>query len=452
MVYELVIRGARVMDPETKMDRVCNIGMKDGTIAQLAAGELEGEEVIEAEGLIASPGFIDIQAYDDYPERLSTDEDVTPFYTADAALSTGTTLIVTGNGGLSPAPPALYAYKLARSMMPVHCRFLIGNIGMRRFLGTADTEPVDFLQQDKMRRMLERGLEAGALGIIFGLQKAPGTTREEMTALGRIAAEQGKFAAVHLGEAEPQRALERLEEVLCAAEESGVALQLSSLPACIYGGDNLRRAAEMIAKCRVEVSCDAYPYHSWMGSIHTPLFDGGWETLPFPGETIEIVSGPMAGRHCTQPLFEKLRQAQEDTQVVCYHAIPPEDLEYAYSLPYTFAASGGRVVLEEGRFKCHPRAVSTPAKFLTDFVRDKQRMSLMEGLAKLTIMPAKRCGLQKKGRLQEGCDADIVLFSLERLQARATYGEDVCRKKPLGINKVFLQGRLAYSNWEDGRG
>jgi N-acyl-D-aspartate/D-glutamate deacylase len=99
--------------------------------------------------------------------------------------------------------------------------------------------------------------------------------------------------------------------------------------------------------------------------------------------------------------------------------------------------------LDDG--KGHPRSVGTFARFLRLYVREKKLISLMEGLKRITLMPAQRLEasvprMKKKGRLQQGSDADITIFDPQRIAERATYKEPALRSE--GVQFVIVNGKL----------
>jgi N-acyl-D-amino-acid deacylase len=246
----------------------------------------------------------------------------------------------------------------------------------------------------------------------------------------------------------PLRAKAALEEVISAAEITGAALQLSHLAAHVYGGGNIAMAADMIRAAQkrgVDISADVYPYDAWATGIKSAVFDQGFDEFNFKVSDLEIISGPLAGQYCTEELFAELRAYPDETNVACHNAIPMKDIEDAYSLP--FVCVGSDAVLSpgaDGHIKGHPRAAGSPARFLKEFVREKKLFPLSEGIRKLTLLPAQRLGLAKKGRIREGCDADLCLFDPEAIADKSLFGVDVCALPPAGIKAVICGGKLVY--------
>src|SRR5260370_12882707 len=68
-LFDVVILHGRVMDPETNLDAVRNVGISNGKIREISAKELRGKETIEARGLIVTPGFIDLHEHGQEPRN-----------------------------------------------------------------------------------------------------------------------------------------------------------------------------------------------------------------------------------------------------------------------------------------------------------------------------------------------------------------------------------------------
>jgi N-acyl-D-amino-acid deacylase len=458
-LYDTVIAGARVIDPETGTDEILNAGISGGSIAALSRNSLAGEKEIDGGGLVLAPGFIDIHTHEDTIEngpgplnKPLENQFFFPNVISACAMRTGNTFIVGGNCGYSNYPMGAYLQKLEALKLPIGYMSLAGNISLRQRLGLGEYDKASPVQIEKLKRMAAAALEEGAAGISFGLQYAPGTEFGELIALCSAVAEAGKFFAVHMRYDVPALALAGVEEVLAAAKITGAALQISHLASNVYGKNasgenNIEKAALLIDEARkggANVYADVYPYDTWATTIQSTVFDQGVDEFNFGIEDLELISGEMAGRYCTPELFEKLRNAPEDTMVACHNAMPFADIEAAYKLEYACVGSDALLTLSGDHIKGHPRSAGSPARFLKEFVREKKSFSLIEGLRKLTLNPAQRLGLEKKGRVREGCDADLVLFDFEKIADRASYGVDNCALPSEGIRAVIAGGALVY--------
>jgi N-acyl-D-amino-acid deacylase len=447
--FDLVIAGARVLDPETGRDEILNVGVSNGRIAALTTAPLQGERILEGRALVLAPGFIDIHTHEDFRENQKPAEFRIPREIAFSALRTGTTTIAGGNCGDSNYPIGKYLEVLKGEDLPVNCLTLVGNSTLRKVLGLNDYDTAGPTQIATMTDLARSAMDEGALGISFGLQYSPGTSFAEILALCGAARERGKFFAVHMRHDTPDHAVESVEELIAATRITGAALQISHYAANVYGtakngGGNIEITARLIEESGADILADVYPYDTWATGIRSAVFDNGFDDFNFNVTDLEILSGPLAGRRCTREIFDSLRHAPQETTVACHNAIPMQDIEAAYRLPFVCLASDAiMAVSPAGHKKGHPRAAGSPARFLREFVQEKKLLTLMEGIRKLSLIPARRLGLSRKGRLQEGCDADLCLFDPETICDRADYGIN-CALAPSGIRAVIVGGKLAY--------
>ena len=443
-MFDLCINAVRAIDPETGLDTVLNIGLKDGRIAALGTDAMPAVRELNGEGLIAAPGFIDIHAHEDTSTLKETQPSL-PVQTAQCALKTGYTTIITGNCGMSYLSVAQYEKSVKERHLPIDCKTLIGNVALRHLVGLGNYDKAAPKQIERMVMLCREAFHEGAVGVSFGLQYAPGTLYEEAKALFEVAAQFNKYAAVHMRYDFPSKALETVEEVVSLAETTGAKLQISHLSANVYGDDNIKKAAHRIAASPADITCDVYPYNVWATSVRSAVFDDGFKNFNFDVTDLEILTGNYAGQYCTPLLFEQLRTAQHDVMVACHNAMPIEDVEAAYQLPFVMVGSDGQMeTTPAGVVLGHPRGAGSPAKFLREFVREKRLFPLQEGIKKLTLLPADRCGFSSKGRLQVGCDADIVLFDFNTIAEKAAFGPNVCAAPPIGIACVIVGGEVRY--------
>ena len=440
---DLCIFNTRIMDPATGTDTMGALSIQDGIIKAVTKYPVRAACTLDAGGLVTAPGFLDIHMHeDDYSDLLNC---MLPLEAAKAALKTGVTTIVTGNCGMSSPDPLSYYEGVRRHNIPVNCYMLMGNATLRRMAGLGPYDKATAAQISQMCNCLRESFQKGALGISFGLQYDPGTAYEEEKALCTVAAEANLIMAVHMRYDYPEKAKETLEEILSLGKETGVRIEISHLAANLYGNGIITWADQAIRDSQCSVACDMYPYNVWATSLQSAVFDEGFDHFNFTVEDLEILSGEHAGEYCSEKLFAELRKKQENIKIACHNAMPPEDVEAAYRLPYCMMGSDGQFHRDEsGHLHGHPRGAGSPAKILGEYVREKNLFSLMEGLRKLTCLPADQYGLKSKGRIQPGADADLVIFNPDTIRDQAAFGTDCCGNAPDGISYVLTGGKICY--------
>ena len=442
-MYDLCIYNARIMDPASGTDMTGAAAVRTGKIAYVGTDKQEAEQMIDAAGAVLAPGFVDIHAHeDDYSDLTHA---LLPGQMSRSALKTGVTTIVTGNCGMSSPDIAAYYKGVAEAELPINCRTLMGNCTLRRLVGLDPYGIASEEQIEKMCSLLRKALEEGAVGISFGLQYDPGTCYEEEAALCRVIKEYDRIATFHMRWDFPEKAEETLGEMLALEKDTGVRMQLSHIAANLYGEGVMEYTARAIEASGGDISCDMYPCNAWATTLQSAVFDDGFENFNFSVEDVEILTGEHAGEYCTPELYEELRKSPLPVRVACHNAMPMEDVEAAYKLPYCMMGSDGQMrKTPDGHLLGHPRGAGSPARILGEFVREKKLFSLMEGLKKLTILPAERFGLAGKGRIAEGADADLVLFDPDTIEDMARFGVDVCGIPPKGIHCVIVKGEVLW--------
>ena len=197
-------------------------------------------------------------------------------------------------------------------------------------------------------------------------------------------------------------------------------------------------ALEMITGARrhgIDIAADVYPYLANSTNLASAIYDPGWQER-FGGITYSDIQLVETGERLTQETFERYRK--EGAQIIT-HFIPEEEVLAAYRNPYVMVASDG--IIRNG--KGHPRGAGTFARFLGYYVREKKVGSLMEGLRKITLLPAQRLeqaapAMKRKGRLQVGADADLTIFDPNTIIDRATYENPA--QYSAGIHYVLVNG------------
>ncbi len=446
---DLVIQNGLVIDPETHLQQKMNIGIKNGRIAQLSQEKLQGNQVIEATGLIVAPGFIDLHVHEDvlFPTE---GEKILPWETAKALLHTGVTTMVGGNCGFSAFPIKQQLETVKQAYLPLNYYTLIGYITLRYLFEIDLYEQASAEQVSQLKFMVDGALSQGALGVSFGLQYAPGIATREVIAIAEVVKRHDKFIAVHLRYDYPQKALLAVQEMIRVAELTGVKIQISHLAANVYGADNLKQVLTLIEACnqqRMDIKADMYPYDAWATSIKSAVFDEGVDNFNFTWRDIEILTGPYAEQRCTAELFSQLREQKEDTSLVCHQDIPSGYLELELCHPLVCLGSDGQIRKgNNGNLQGHPRSAGSPARLIGQYVREKKLLSLEEAISKLTLKPAERLNLPNKGRIQQGKDADIAIFDFAEIREQSCYGDNICALPACGIAYVLVGGEVAYQN------
>ncbi len=434
--FDVVILGGRVMDPETGLDAVRNVGVREGRIASITGAPIQGRAEIDARGKVVSPGFIDLHAHG---------QDARSY---DLKARDGVTTALELEVGTADVDP-WYAERTGRSR--IHFGVSIGHIPVRMavfgdppaFL-PASTSKAATLEGDEttiaeIRRRLRHGLRRGALAVGFGIQYTAAASRWEILEAFRAAAEFGASCHVHMrhnGMKEPHNSTMALEEVIAAAAVTGAPLHVVHLHSTSIRGTS--RHLGMIAEARargMDISTECYPYQAGMTDLSSGVFAGPWkEELEIDYKDLQWV---LTGERLSAETFEKFRK---QGGLVAIYSIPESAVLAALKHPLVLIGSDG---LMDAEGRGHPRNSGTYARILGKYVREDKVLPLMEALRKCTLGPAQRLEraapmFKRKGRVQEGCDADLAVFDPERVIDRATYDKPTLPSE--GISDVLVGG------------
>ena len=431
--YDLVILNGRVIDPESKSDAIRNLGISNGTIKAISTKKLDGRTVIDARGLVVSPGFIDLHQHGQNDENNR--------FKAMDGVTTALELEV-GTGDID----AWYAQREQKSL--INYGVSIGHIAARM---KAMHEPAGFLPSGpaahraatdaeilEMKQTLEQGLKRGAVAVGFGIQYTPNASRWEILEMFRVAQRFGASCHVHMrhaGVKEPGSSIQALEELIAAAAITGAPLHVVHIQST--GGPATPKLLQMIgeAKARkLDVTTECYPYIAGMTDIKSAIFDEGWQEVF--GIDYKDLQWAATGERLTKETFDQYRQTGG---MVAVFSMTEEIVTAAIKSPDTMIASDG--ILEKG--KGHPRTAGTYSRILGKYVREQNALTLMNALTKMTLMPAQRLerrvpSMKNKGRIRVGADADLTIFDPQSIIDRSTFQEPA--KYSEGIHFVIVNG------------
>jgi N-acyl-D-aspartate/D-glutamate deacylase len=435
--YDLVLEGGRVMDPETSLDAVRNVGIRDGKIIRISSEPLSGRHVIHASGLVVAPGFIDLHQHgQDLPsQRVKALDGVTTALELELG-APDVAQFLKAKEGRSLIHYGTSASQVAARSLAFGAPLPAGAILPKS--GPATDQPATFEQIERMRERLRAELDAGGLAIGMGIQYTPGATRLEVIEMFRLAAERMLPVYTHVrssGRLEPGSSIESVGEVIGAAAITGAPLHIVHINSSC-SRDSLECLA-MVEGARargIDVTTEAYPYFAGMTFINSALFNPGWQEKLGIGYSNLVL--PDTGEHLTKERFEALHNSNK-TQLVLVFSNTQEVVDKVIPHPLVMIASDGL----EG----HPRNAGTYSRVLAQYVREKGMITLMDALRKMSLMPAEMLerstpAARHKGRLQEGADADIVVFDAGTIRDRSTFQEPM--EPSVGVRYLVVDGTL----------
>jgi N-acyl-D-amino-acid deacylase len=451
---------------------------------------------IECAGLILAPGFIDSHTHSDLQVLEGRTEKVAQGVTTEVVGNCGFSAyppanpseslrsfangILCGDDTWGWSSTEAYLRAIERSHT-ANVVSLVGHGSLRIAVVGAKQGPLSENDLRSMESLLEEAFAAGAAGFSTGLMYAPGSSAppEELERLCRITARAGRIYTSHI-RSYFSELVDAVDEQLALARLSGARLQISHLQAVGAANWSLQRVAiEHIEEARansIDVEFDCYPYVAG-SSVLTQILpqsalDGGipalmarlnqppdrenlraqvlrenpwrWSDVyisstgsnrnrPLIGRNLEQI-GELQGKSPVDAMLDLLVEENGDVNMLCFNQ-SLENLHETLTHPCSTIISDGFYV--KGR--PHPRLHGTFPLLLGEFTREKGWLTLPTAIHKITAKPADRYGLKDRGRIREGCFADIVGFRQERINSPATYERP--EVPPVGIEFVYRNGK-----------
>ena len=433
--YDVVILNGRVMDPETGLDAVRNVGIKDGQISRITSDAMAGARAIDAKGLVVTAGFIDVHQHgqDLASQKLKAFDGVTTALEMEIG-DPDVGKFLAAKKGHSILHYGTAASHLAARGLAFDAPIPAGDILPNS--GAATNQPATDAQLAKIFDRLREQIGEGALGVGMGIQYAPGASRLEIIDTFRVAAEYGLPVYTHIrsaGRLEPGSSIEAVSEVIGAAAISGASLHIVHINSSC-GADGLE-CLSLVAGARargLDITTEAYPYVAGMTSITSALFNPGWREK-YHADYGDIML-PETGERLTRERFDELHNAKQSRFIIFFSNTQPA-VDAVIKHPLVMIASDGA--------PAHPRNAGTYSHILAQYVRAEGALTLMDALRKMSLMPAQMLERstpagRKKGRMQEGADADIVVFDPQAIQDRSTYAKP--SEPSVGVKYLLVTG------------
>ena len=445
--YDVVLEGGRVMDPETDLDAVRNVGIRDGKILRISSEPLSGRRVIHAAGLVVAPGFIDLHqhAQDIDSQRVKALDGVTMALELEIGAADVTEFLKAKEGHSLIHYGTSASHVAARSLVfgtPLPAHEILPKSG------PATEQPATTEQIARIEDRLRAELDAGGLAVGMGIQYTPGATRLEVIDMFRLAAERRVPVYTHMRSSGPvdPGAIEAVSEVIAAAAVTGAPLHIVHINStCLKDAPECLSMIEGARARGLDVTTESYPYIAGMTFINSAVFNPGWQQKQGEISYGDLVL-PNTGEHLTKERFDELHNSSTP-QTVLIFSNSQEVLDKLIPHPLVMIASDGL----EG----HPRNAGTFSRVLAQYVREKRTITLMEALRKMSLMPAEMLerstpAARQKGRLQEGADADIVVFDPATINDRATFQKPM--EPSVGVHYLLVAGTLVVDDGKIGSG
>lgn len=446
-----VIVNASIIDGTGKPAYKGSVRVRRGVIVGI--GQIKpakGEEVIDGNGLILAPGFIDIHNHSESGIRREG--------SAANQVSQGITSIIVGPDGGSPLNIAEYLNSL-EGKIAINVGTFIGHGTVRiQVLGNDNKRPAKDVELDMMKERVEEAMKQGAFGLSTGLEYDSGfsASTEELIELSRVAARNGGIYMTHMRD-EEEGVMNAIREAIKIGREAGIPVQISHIK---MGNKSVwNRSSEAIALINdakligQDITADAYPYNAWASTITVLVPSRKHEDRDEIRKGIDAIGGAdkvLITRCDAFPEYEgkTLQQAavignrsEIDTYIdivkkggaaVIGYGMTESDVKEFYQTPWVMVSSDG------GIGSRHPRGTGTFPRVLGRFVRENKWLSLESAIRKMSGMPAARLGLKDRGIIKKGMKADLVLFDPKTVLDTATFVDP--QVLSTGINSVFVNG------------
>ena len=478
--FDLIIRHGRVVDGSGNPSFLADVGVRDGHIARIGLVEGTAKTEIDAAGLIVAPGFIDVHTHAD---------EVAEQPLAENFLRMGVTTIVVGNCGGSALDVAKFFRDVEHNKVSINVATLIGHNTVREAAmgGSFDRVPTPE-EMAKMKALVDRAMQDGAVGISTGLIYLPGTysKTDEVVEVAKAVTPYGGIYASHMRH-EDTRIYAALDEVFRVAREAHLRAEVSHIKLSgesAWGqADKVLAYIEAARASGLDITQDQYAYTASSTTMRQLIpddaFDGGhahfMAILDDPVQKANLVER-MKQNIRTRGLADyayavvasfrhdisingmnileaakKLKGSDSlDAQIEVildfeknggaqgvFHGMDEQDLETFMRHPDTMIASDSGI-REFGKDVPHPRGYGNNARVLGHYVRDLKVLRLEDAIRKMTSLPATTYRFTGRGELREGNWADITIFDADKIGDPSTYADP--HHYAVGVPYVFVNG------------
>jgi len=387
--------------------------------------------------------------------------------------------------------------KLEEKGMALNYSSLVGQGTIRGAAVGFNDRPPKEEELEKMKKMVAESIKNGAVGLSTGLEYAPGSyaKNDEIEELCRVAAHYGGVYATHMRN-EGDYLLESLDEAIEVARKTGISLQIShfkiAYPRNWHKIDAALAKVEKAKEEGISIFCDRYSYiagstglsyyfplwarqgttDEFLARLKDPALDsklrahaaeqekklGSWDKVVI-SSVVSEKNRQFEGKSVLQGAKEKGKSPYEFMRDILIEErnrvgmvtfmMKEENLKKILAHPLVGVGCDGSAIAPYGilgRGKPHPRHYGTFPRVLGKYIREEKIVPMPEMIKKMTSLPARKFGFTKRGSLEKGYFADLVIFDEDRVIDKATWTDP--HQYPVGIEYVLVNGKIVIKSGE----
>ncbi len=477
---DVVIRGAVLYDGSGQPGAVGDLAIRGDKVVGVGKFAIAGKpRIIDGDGLVISPGFIDLHTHSDTPlTKAATKANLN-------YLMQGVTTAVTGNCGFGPSDVAGYFKTMEQGGIGSNVIHQVPHNAVReRVMGNANRAPTA-KELQRMEELVDEGMKAGAWGLATGLIYNPGTysKTDELVALAKVAAKHGGFYASHIRD-ESSGVLVAIEEILEIARRAGIRIHISHIK--VSGRRAWGKAPDVIALIRrartkgIEVTADQYPYIASSTSLAATLIPAKYregsakallQRLDDPdlgpkmrADIVKSIDGRLGGKTLRIASYVPKRQWQGKSldeiatlekkspleivieiqrnggASVVNFGMNEDEVRLFMKEPWVATASDGSSQVPATTVP-HPRSYGCFPRKIGYYSLAEKVIPLEQALRSASGLPADILKLPQRGYLKVGYYADVVVFDPKTFRDTATF--DQPHQYATGVRYLFVNGQLA---------
>jgi N-acyl-D-amino-acid deacylase len=478
--FDYILRNGHIVDGTGNPAYHADVAVKDGRIAAIGKLSVPAQQEYDAGGLIVAPGFIDVHTHA---------EDIDDQPLAENFLRMGVTTLVLGNCGSSATNIGEYFARLESITISPNVATLVGlGTVRRRAMGGSFDRPPAAEELERMKALVQRGMEEGAVGVSTGLIYLPGVfaKTEEIIELAKVAAPYDGIYATHQ-RSESGEIFQSLDEIFRIAREAHIRAEVSHIklsgPSSWGQADKVIAAIEQARAEGLDITQDEYAYTASSTGISQLVPDGMKEggqakflerfanpevkaamiekmketlkkrqsadysyaviasykhDLSLNGLNLVEAATKLRGADSIEDQIETILEIEKNGGATgVFHGMSDADLEMFMQHPNTmFASDSG--VRKYGQDVPHPRGYGNNARILGTYVREKKILRIEDAIRKMTSLPATTFRLADRGELRPGAWADIVVFDPATVADHSIYKDP--HHYATGFRYVFVNG------------